>query len=444
VTQQNLSGHQAAAPGTAGIAVVPGPGLVNLPNALTVLRLVLVPFFVAFLVADGTGWRIAAFFAFGVASFTDILDGELARRRRLITDFGKIADPIADKALTGSALVTLSALGDLSWWVTGVIMAREVGVTVLRFWVIRRGVIPASRGGKVKTVLQVIAIGLYILPLQANPARTAVLALAVAVTLITGADYVARVVRLRRAVPGTRPPAAAVAPATADEAGTAGPAGAGTAGAGTAGVGAAVAGAAVAGAAGAGAAGAGAAGAGAAVAGAAGAGAAGAGAAGAGAAVAEDLASQAIGLLVASERTIGTAESLTGGLVAAALTTVPGASAVFVGGIVAYSAELKAAMLGVSRELLERHGTVHADVALAMAAGAREHLGASIGVATTGVAGPDPVDGQPPGTAHIAVDGPDGAICQPLHLSGDRAQVRRQTVDAALALLIRTLREEIR
>ena len=85
---------------------------------------------------------------FGVASATDFLDGELARRRGLITDFGKIADPIADKALTGSALIMLSSLGELSWWVTGVILFRELGITVLRFWVIRHGVIAASRGGK--------------------------------------------------------------------------------------------------------------------------------------------------------------------------------------------------------------------------------------------------------------------------------------------------------
>ena len=105
---------------------VPPPGLVNIANALTMLRLVLVPVFVLLLLAGGTGWRIAAFVVFAVASVTDLLDGELARRRSLITDFGKIADPIADKALTGSALVTLSALGELPWWVTGVILFREL------------------------------------------------------------------------------------------------------------------------------------------------------------------------------------------------------------------------------------------------------------------------------------------------------------------------------
>ena len=179
----------------------PPPGLVNLANGLTVLRLALVPFFVLFLLAGGTGWRIAAFAAFGVASVTDLLDGELARRRGLITDFGKLADPIADKTLTGSALITLSVLGELPWWVTCVIMVRELGVTVLRLWVIRQGVIAASRAGKIKTVLQILAISLYILPLHIARPREVLMAVAVLVTLATGADYTVRAVRLRRAIP---------------------------------------------------------------------------------------------------------------------------------------------------------------------------------------------------------------------------------------------------
>jgi len=177
---------------------VPPPGLVNLANALTVLRLALVPVFVLLLLAGGTGGRVAAFAVFLVASLTDVLDGRIARQRGLITDFGKIADPIADKALTGAALVTLSAQGELAWWVTAVILARELGVTALRFWVIRHGVIAASRGGKVKTMLQVLAIALYVLPGPPDALRAVVMALAVAVTVITGADYAIRAVRLRR------------------------------------------------------------------------------------------------------------------------------------------------------------------------------------------------------------------------------------------------------
>jgi CDP-diacylglycerol--glycerol-3-phosphate 3-phosphatidyltransferase len=177
---------------------VPQPGVLNVANALTVLRLLLVPVFVLFLLAGGTGWRIGALAVFLVASVTDLLDGRIARQRGLITDFGKIADPIADKALTGAALVTLSVQGELPWWVTAVILAREVGVTALRFWVIRHGVIAASRGGKIKTLLQVLAISLYVLPGPPGAAREVVMGLAVVVTLVTGADYAVRAVRLRR------------------------------------------------------------------------------------------------------------------------------------------------------------------------------------------------------------------------------------------------------
>ena len=192
----DVTGDEAAETG----AAAPAPGIVNVANALTVARLLLVPVFVWFLLAGGTGGRTIAFVAFAVASVTDLLDGELARRLGLITDFGKIADPIADKALTGSALITLSYLGELAWWVTAVIVVREVAVTGLRFWVIRRGVIAASRGGKIKTMLQIVAISLYVLPIHIDLIREIVMGAAVVVTLVTGGDYVARAIRLRRAV----------------------------------------------------------------------------------------------------------------------------------------------------------------------------------------------------------------------------------------------------
>ncbi len=188
---------------------VAGVPLLNVANALTVLRLLLVPVVLVLLAVGGGhafGWRIGSGVAFGVASVTDRLDGELARRLHLVTTFGKLADPIADKALTGSALVALSVVHDLPWWLTGVVLARELGVTALRFFVIRHGVIPASRGGKLKTLLQALAIGLYLLPLGAGPmgvVRAVLLGLAVAVTLVTGLDYVGRAVRLRRSSPRT-------------------------------------------------------------------------------------------------------------------------------------------------------------------------------------------------------------------------------------------------
>ena len=179
----------------------------NVANALTALRLVLVPVFLLFLFAgDGheTASRITAFVIFAVAVVTDRLDGALARTYGMITEFGKLADPIADKMLIGAALIGLSMLGDLPWWVTTVILAREIGVTVLRFAVLHRGVIPASRGGKLKTLVQAIAIGLFILPLPGWPAIWTtvawwVMGAAIVLTVLTGVDYVVSAVREARA-----------------------------------------------------------------------------------------------------------------------------------------------------------------------------------------------------------------------------------------------------
>jgi CDP-diacylglycerol--glycerol-3-phosphate 3-phosphatidyltransferase len=189
--------------GVAGTA--PSPW--NVANALTALRIALVPVFALLLVHEGgddPAWRLAAWLAFTAAVVTDRLDGEIARRHGLVTDFGKVADPIADKALVGTALVLLSVLGELSWWITLVVLGRELGITLLRFVVIRHGVMPASHGGKIKTVLQSTAIGLYLLPLGAwfgSWATTLawwVMLAAVVVTVATGADYVVQAVRLRR------------------------------------------------------------------------------------------------------------------------------------------------------------------------------------------------------------------------------------------------------
>jgi CDP-diacylglycerol--glycerol-3-phosphate 3-phosphatidyltransferase len=193
-------------------------GVANLANALTVARLVLVPIFALFLALarnEHPGWRYAATVVFVVASLTDRVDGEVARRRHIVTTFGKIADPIADKALIGAALIGLSAVGDLPWWVTAVILARELGVTILRFWVIKRGVaaatrggvLAASQGGKIKTVAQAVAIGLYLLPLHGfwASARAWMMGVAVAVTLATGINYLYRALQVWR-----RPPEPAI------------------------------------------------------------------------------------------------------------------------------------------------------------------------------------------------------------------------------------------
>jgi nicotinamide-nucleotide amidase len=159
-------------------------------------------------------------------------------------------------------------------------------------------------------------------------------------------------------------------------------------------------------------------------------------------AAAAELARLAVGLLADRAGTVAVAESLTGGLVAAALTSVPGSSAVFRGGVVAYATELKATLLGVPADLLARHGPVHPDVARAMAGGVAQRLGAGYGLATTGVAGPGPADGQPEGTVFVAVAGPFGEAGQALRLSGDRAAVRAGSVRAVLSLLVSALREE--
>ncbi|MFF5847439.1 CDP-diacylglycerol--glycerol-3-phosphate 3-phosphatidyltransferase [Streptomyces massasporeus] len=175
----------------------------NIANLLTMLRLVLVPAFVALMLADGgydPAWRSLAWAAFAIAMITDLFDGHLARTYNLVTDFGKIADPIADKAIMGAALICLSALGDLPWWVTGIILGRELGVTLLRFLVIRYGVIPASRGGKLKTLTQGVAVGMYVLALTGWLAtlRWWVMAAAVVLTVVTGLDYVKQAIVLRR------------------------------------------------------------------------------------------------------------------------------------------------------------------------------------------------------------------------------------------------------
>jgi CDP-diacylglycerol--glycerol-3-phosphate 3-phosphatidyltransferase len=190
------------------VAPAVAPSAWNVANGLTLLRLLLVPVFAWLLLArggDDSRLRALAAAAFAIAAVTDRIDGQLARRRGLVTDVGKIADPIADKALMGTALVGLSILGELPWWVTVVVLVREIGITLLRLVVLRHGVMPAGRGGKAKTVLQAFAVTLYLLPLPAawHPVEVAVMALAVVLTVVTGVDYVVKAWRLVRTSPRT-------------------------------------------------------------------------------------------------------------------------------------------------------------------------------------------------------------------------------------------------
>ena len=183
----------------------------NVPNALTVLRILMVPLFLVLLLADGGNdvtlrwWALVVFL---LAMFTDFVDGYLARRNNLITNFGKIADPIADKSLMAAALIGLAIIVELPWWVPVIILVREFGITVLRFFMIRIAVMPASRGGKIKTVLQTAAIGLFLLvfPLSAVvPSVVYVILLvlawvimtaAIVVTIVTGVDYCVQAAKL--------------------------------------------------------------------------------------------------------------------------------------------------------------------------------------------------------------------------------------------------------
>ena len=185
------------------VAAAP-PSNLNLPNALTAGRLLVVPFFALLVLGglDAPGQRVLAGALFVLACLTDVLDGHLARSRGQVTAFGIMADPIADKALVGTALVGLSLLGLWPWWATALILAREVGITVMRTSLLRRGeLLPANRGGKLKCLAQNAAVTLHLLPLTGSVAlvRQPVLWLAVALTLATAAPYAMTAARLRPA-----------------------------------------------------------------------------------------------------------------------------------------------------------------------------------------------------------------------------------------------------
>lgn len=178
--------------------------ILNVPNIITIVRILMAPALFWMLLTDGgelgpLRYVAAAFFVVGIA--TDSIDGHIARSRNLVTDFGKILDPIADKLLTGGAIVCLSILGELAWWVTIVILVRELGITAYRMAVLRNKVIPASRGGKLKTVLQAVAIAFFLTPLWVwlgdwvHWVNGALMTAAVIATLLSGADYLAKAIR---------------------------------------------------------------------------------------------------------------------------------------------------------------------------------------------------------------------------------------------------------
>jgi CDP-diacylglycerol--glycerol-3-phosphate 3-phosphatidyltransferase len=215
-----LSGDPAGEPSTAPAK----PSNYNLPNALTTLRILLVPFFGAALLMDGgesASWRMTAFAIFVVAMITDKIDGDIARSRGLITDFGKIADPIADKAMTGMAFVGLAVIFDSPWWwvVTIAVLVREWSVTLLRLSILRRMVVAADTLGKLKTTFQVIGLSGLVLPFR-DPdlpgwmetpgellyyAAVVLVGVAVVLTMVSGAQFFLGVWRQRDQLRRTAP-----------------------------------------------------------------------------------------------------------------------------------------------------------------------------------------------------------------------------------------------
>jgi len=171
------------------------PSELNLPNSITILRILVLPLCAYALFKNGgddSTWRIIAWWLFFIVGLSDMVDGKLARSRNSVTEFGKLLDPIADKALIGTAMVSLSILGHLPWWMTIVILSREIGITVFRFAVINNGIIPANRGGKIKTLFQGLAVSFYILPLHSSWFwfRDLFMYIAIGLTLVTGFWYI--------------------------------------------------------------------------------------------------------------------------------------------------------------------------------------------------------------------------------------------------------------
>ena len=333
----------------------------NLPNALTISRLVAIPPLMFLLLARFEYHDQIAAAIFVVVSLTDTMDGQIARRQGTVSDLGKFLDPLADKLFVLSVLIVLVQEGMVAAWVVVVIFSRELLITLLRTAAAGQGsVIPAAPLGKTKTVTQVVAVTLLILqrsyPLLGLPATLAV-AFAVLFTVSSGIDYLWRWRHL-------------VVPRDAGS-------------------------------------------------------------------PVDSAARELGGVFKESGLTLALAESCTGGLLAAMLTDLPGSSAYFVGGVVAYSDSAKEKLLGVSSSLLAEHGAVSAEVAEAMAEGARSRFGADVAASVTGIAGPD-ADGttKPLGLTYVAVATPSRTSSREFRFTGDRWANRRQGAGEAIKMLI--------
>ncbi len=360
-------------------------------NIITMVRICLVPVFVAAIISPWPewigfaeldvwkSWIAAAIFV--VISCTDWLDGYLARKRNEVTDFGKFMDPLADKILVTAALLVLIELGAIPSWVVLVIVAREFIVSGVRMVAASKGeVIAASWYGKFKTVFQMVAIVLFVVkesPAWADASPEfytglyvlswLVMGVALILTVVSMVDYISKA----RHLIGFRPKKPRGGSAAVEK---------------------------------------------------------------------PSLAESAIAAAKERGLRIGTAESCTGGLVSAALTDVPGASATVWGGVVSYANEVKHAALGVSDEVLAAYGAVSEQTACAMAQGARTALGVDATVSVTGIAGPGgAVEGKPVGTVWIGSSSAAGTHARLYRFEGDRDAVRRQSVDAALRMLLEEL-----
>jgi CDP-diacylglycerol--glycerol-3-phosphate 3-phosphatidyltransferase len=353
----------------------------NLPNALTISRLVAIPLIMYLLLADFPNHDQIAAVAFELFTLTDTMDGQLARRTKTVSDLGKFLDPLADKLFVLSILIVLVQEGLVAAWVVVVIFARELLITLLRTVAASRGrALPAAPLGKTKTVAQVAAITLLILqrpyPWLAIPA-TVVLAIALVLTMVSALDYL---YRWRGVIFSdvAREPAPVTSPSG--------------------------------------------------------------GAPGAESPV-DPMARELGGLLLEARLTISVAESCTGGLLGALITDQPGASAYFLGGVIAYSDKAKHDQLGVADAVLARYGAVSSQAAEAMADGARSRFGSSLAASITGIAGPE-ADGtaKPVGLTYIGIASAGGVDSHEYHFAGDRWSNRRQAAGEALRLLIEAVR----
>jgi nicotinamide-nucleotide amidase len=349
----------------------------NISNALTISRLVAIPILMALLIISFPGHDQMAAGVFIVFSLTDSLDGQLARRRGTVSDLGKFLDPLADKLFVLSVLIVLVQEGLVAAWVVVVIFSRELIITLLRSVGASQGrVVAAAPLGKTKTVMQMSAVTLLILQRPYPwlvPVADLAVGIAVVFTIWSGLDYLWRFRYLLWPVESWRTPRQAGLSGGAPAPGEAA------------------------------------------------------------AALSRELGD----MLRQSGLTISVAESCTGGLVGTLITDQPGSSAYFVGGVIAYSDDVKRDQLGVPRAMLERVGAVSKEVAEAMAEGSRARFAATLAVSVTGIAGPDGGTAEKPvGLTYVGVASERGAAARELRFHGDRWANRRQAATEALRLAI--------